>query len=216
MNGRSVMYNWMSHWGYGGDGTVTREGYTISYKELNADDIANSFASNVAGLPPGFVTFFKFCFADFNGSNLAQREKEVGQVIATAKARQLKLMIGNALPVRKEDGSAQMVREYRDYNVFLTRQAASNPDVWVYDFYGVLAGGDGFLKPEYQTEDSHPNDKAYQVLDQSFFPLLQRVFAGQALGRQGSSINARTALCFKTGARPTTLRIADSFVSSRE
>jgi hypothetical protein len=191
MNGRSVMYNWMSHWGFSGEGAVKRNGYTIAYKELDANDIAPSFANNVSGLAPSSVTFFKFCFADFDGSNLATRQKEVEQVIATAKGRQLKLIIGNALPVRKEDGSPEMVQEYRKYNAFLDRQAASNQDVWVYDFYGVLAGPDGFLKPEYQTEDSHPNEKAYAVLDQSLFPLLDKVFAGQ--GQSSSPNRAHSA-----------------------
>jgi hypothetical protein len=169
MNGRSVMYNWMSYWGFSGEGAVKRNGYTIAYKELDGNDIAPSFASNM------------------DGSNLAAREKEIEQVIATAKARQLKLIIGNALPVRREEGSPEMLAEYRKYNAFLEQQAASNPDVWVYDFYGVLAGSDGFLKPEYQTEDSHPNERAYAVLDQSLFPLLDKVFAGQGQSGQTTS-----------------------------
>jgi hypothetical protein len=49
----------------------------------------------------------------------------------------------------------------------------------VYDFNGVLAGTDGYLKPEYATEDSHPNDAAYTALDAAFFPLLSDVFAGK-------------------------------------
>ena len=187
MNGRSVMYNWMSYWGFSGEGAVRQNGYSIAYKELNADDIAPSFADNVSGLAPSSVTFFKLCFADFDGSNLAAREKEIEQVIASAKARQLKLIIGNALPVRREEGSPEMLAEYRKYNAFLDAQAASNPDVRVYDFYGVLAGADGFLKPEYQTEDSHPNERAYAVLDQSLFPLLDNVFAGQRQGGQAPS-----------------------------
>jgi lysophospholipase L1-like esterase len=177
----------MSYWGFSGEGAVKRNGYTIAYKELDGNDIAPSFASNMDGLAPGSVTFFKLCFADFDGSNLAAREKEIEQVIATAKARQLKLIIGNALPVRREEGSPEMLAEYRKYNAFLEQQAASNPDVWVYDFYGVLAGSDGFLKPEYQTEDSHPNERAYAVLDQSLFPLLDKVFAGQGQSGQTTS-----------------------------
>ena len=149
MNGRLVMSNWMKHWGSVGREPVKRDGYTLTYAELDANDIAPSFARNVSGLAPTSMTFFKFCFADFDGSNLSTREKEVEQVIATAKARQLKLIIGNALPVRRQDGSPEMLQEYRKYDAFLAAKAGG--DVWVYDFYGVLAGGDGFLKPEYQT-----------------------------------------------------------------
>jgi hypothetical protein len=85
-----VMSNWMKHWGSVGREPVKRDGYTLTYAELDANDIAPSFARNVSGLAPTSMTFFKFCFADFDGSNLSTREKEVEQVIATAKARQLK------------------------------------------------------------------------------------------------------------------------------
>lgn len=194
INGRSVAYNWMSHWGYVGEGTVKQNGYLLDYKELDANDIAGSFANNVSGLEPGSVAFFKFCFADFDGSNLATREKEVEQVIATAAEKQLKLIIGNALPVRAEEGNPEMVREYKKYNEFLAQKAATTPNLWVYDFYGVLVGPDGFLKLEYQTEDSHPNDQAYAVLDQSFFPLLDQVFAG----KQGSSSHSAVETASET------------------
>jgi hypothetical protein len=178
MNGRSVMQGWMQHWGFAWEGPVEKNGYSLDYKELNADDMAGSFSDNVSGLQAGSVTFFKFCFADFDGSNLGKLEKTVNDVIDTAKAKGLKLIIGNALPVRKQDGSGEFVSEYKKYNAFLDQKAAENPgSVCVYDFYGILAGSDGFLKPEYQTEDSHPNDGAYTALDGTFFPLLGQVFS---------------------------------------
>ena len=62
------------------------------------------------------------------------------------------IVIGNALPVQRQDGNPEMLKEYKQYNAFLEQKAASNPDLWVYDFYGVLAGPDGFLKQEYQVE----------------------------------------------------------------
>lgn len=178
MNGRSVMQGWMSHWGYEGEKPVSRNGYLLDYKELNGGSIPSSFADNVGGLAPGSVAFFKFCFVDFNGSNLAQRKSELQQVLDTAHQKGLKLVVGNALPVRKQDGSPEIVAEEKQFNNFLASKAAGDPAVWVYDFNGVLAGPDGYLKPEYQTEDSHPNDAAYAALDQSFFPLLSGVFAG--------------------------------------
>jgi hypothetical protein len=179
MNGRSVMEGWMKHWGFTWEGPVEKNGYFLDYKELDGNDIAPSFVNNTEGLAPGSVTFFKFCFVDFDGSNLSQRENEVDKVIQTARERELKLIIGNALPVRKSDGNPDMLDEYRKYNTFLQQKAQENQDVWIYDFYGVLAGPDGWLKPEYQTEDSHPNEKAYSALDPSFFDLLSSVFAGK-------------------------------------
>jgi len=168
----------MQHWGYQGSGTVKKNGYVIAYKELDGNSIPSSFAKNVAGLAPGSVAFFKFCFVDFDGSNLARRERELDQVLATASAKGLRLVVGNALPVRKEDGNPQIVAEEKKFDEYLSQKASADPNVWVFDFNGVLAGDDGYLKPEYQTADSHPNEAAYDTLDQTFFPLLARVLAG--------------------------------------
>jgi len=179
MNGRSVGELWMKHWGFVWDGPVSKEGYFLDYKALDADNIPSSFSGNVEGLVPGSVVFFKFCFADFDGSNLSQREHELEQVLATAKEKGLKLIVGNALPVRKQDGTPEIVSEERKFDAFLAAKAASVSDVWVYDMNSVLAGGDGFLKPEYASEDSHPNDAAFTALDVTFFPLLADVFAGK-------------------------------------
>lgn len=177
MNGRSVMQGWMSHLGDLGEGRAAWGGYDLRYGELDGGNIVESFTSNVAELDAGSVVFFKFCFVDFDGSNLQERRREVEELVRVAGERRLRLIIGNALPVIEEDGSEGMLAEYRAFNAFLVEKEAQNPGaVWVYDFYGVLAGDDGWLKPEYRTEDSHPNDDAYMELDETFFPLLDRVF----------------------------------------
>jgi hypothetical protein len=177
MNGRSVMYNWMKHWGCQGEGTVKKNGYTFDYKELDASELGNmsgSFASNTEGLPPGSIVFYKFCFADFSGDNLKALQDIVGKVVATAKERGFKLIVGNALPVRKQDGTPEMLKEYSAYNTWL--EAKSKTDGFtVFDQYSVLAGSDGYLNPSYETEDSHPNGEAYDAMDAKFFPLLNSI-----------------------------------------
>jgi hypothetical protein len=184
MNGRSVMEGWMKHWGFTREGPVEKNGYSLVYKELDASDLDNlpgSFAQNVEGLAPGSLAFFKFCFVDFQGDNLDRLEGIIDRVEQTAHERGLRLILGNALPVREQDGSPELVDEYRRYNAFLEATAgdAGNAGkVWVYDLYGVLAGPDGFLKPEFQTEDSHPNESAYRALDATFFPLLEKTNEG--------------------------------------
>ena len=180
MNGRSVMGGWMEHWGYDWSGPVEENGYFIDYKELDAselDNMSSSFAANVEGLPSGSVVFFKFCFADFYSDNLGDLERIVDSVVETAREKGLRLIIGNALPVRKQDGSAAQVSEYKKYNAYLGRIAGENPQAWVYDFYGVLSGADGFLQPGYDVGDSHLNSDAYRALDATFFPLLERVYS---------------------------------------
>lgn len=180
MNGRSVMGGWFEHWGYDWEGPVSRDGYLLEYRELDADlsSIAESFERNVDGSQPGSVVFFKFCFADFWGDNSAQLKGVIDEVIGSAADRGLRLIIGNALPVREEDGSTGLVSQYHDYNEFLVQRASESPDVFVYDFYGILAGSDGFLKHEYDVGDSHLNESAYSALDGTFFPLLERASGG--------------------------------------
>jgi len=157
-----------------------KNGYVFSYGELDGENIASSFADITEGLPPGSVVFFKFCFVDFDGSNLARRERELDEVVATARSRDLRLVVGNALPVRKQDGNVRIVAEDREFNRLVERAASENPGVWVLDLNGILAGDDGFLEPGYQTGDSHPNDRAYSAIDRAFFPLLDAVFEGAA------------------------------------
>lgn len=178
MNGRSVMEGWMSYWGYDWEGPVTVNGYSLDYKELDSDlsNIADSFAENVDGLPEGSVVFFKFCFADFFGDNLSQLEAIIDGVVQTAADRNLKLIIGNALPMHEQDNSQEYITEYEDYNSYLEETAAGHDNVWVFDFYGVLAGEDGFLKPDFDTGDSHLNEDAYSALDPGFFVLLDGIF----------------------------------------
>lgn len=177
MNGRSVMAGWMEHWGYDWEGPVEKDGYYLDYKELDADlsQIAGSFRENVEGLPEGSVTFFKFCFADFYGDNLSELEGLADEVIGIARENSLRLILGNALPMGKRDAPSGVVSEYEGYNSYLEEKASAG-DVWVYDFYGVLAGPDGYLKPEYDVGDSHLNDSAYSTLDETFFGLLDSIY----------------------------------------
>ena len=176
MNGRSVMEGWMDSWGYDWEGPVEKDGYLLDYKALNDDlsQIASSFRENVEGLSEGSVTFFKFCFVDFYGDNLSQLEGIIDEVIGIARENGLRLILGNALPVRKADAPSGVVSEYQGYNSYLLDKSAED-SVWVYDFYGVLAGSDGFLKPEYDVGDSHLNAAAYSALDKTFFPLLDTI-----------------------------------------
>ena len=177
VNGRSVMGAWMEHWGYDWGGPVEKKGYSLDYRELDGSALPSSFAENVNGLEPGSVVFFKFCFVDFDGSNLAARETEIEEVVDTARELGLKLIIGNALPMHEADSDPSLLREYRDFNAFIEETAEANPDVRVFDFYEVLAGIDGWLKPEYDVGDSHLNEEAYGALDPKFFALLEEVFA---------------------------------------
>ena len=183
MCGRSVMENWFYHWGWGGDDshTVSRDGYTLQHgRSLEGpDDMARIFSEICDSVPSGTnpVMFFKFCFADFYGDNLAQLQGIANQVIQTAQNQGLRLIIGNALPVVAAETTPELVTEHRAYNAWLTRRASETSNAWIYDMYGVLSNSAGALKPEYQTSDSHPNDAGYDALDATYFPFLDSVFS---------------------------------------
>ncbi len=180
MCGRSVMGDWFQHWGWDWEGDVQKEGYTLRYGELDADlsNIADSFRAIVDEIPEGEspVVFFKFCFVDF-GDNLSQLEEIIGEVVEIASERGHKLVIGNALPVNAESTESELVDLHRDYNSFLEGVAAENQgSVYIFNFYGSLTDSSGELKTQYDVGDSHLTDEAYEVLDKTFFPLLDRVF----------------------------------------
>ena len=178
MNGRSVMNSWFDYWG---GNPVERNGYTLHYMELDGDlgNIFNTFADNVSGLSANTVVFFKFCFVDFYGDNLAQLQNIVEQVIETSQSVGLRLIIGNALPRINGETDAALVTEHNAYNSWLQGKASANSSVWIYDFYSILSDGSGNLRAEYSVDpgsDSHLNESAYAALDPSFFNLLDQIF----------------------------------------
>jgi hypothetical protein len=187
MLGRSVMWGWFKHWGW--DGTpeslpIEKNGYALTYREIaTPPDIAASATGFMDEVPQGTIVFFKFCFDDFPGaeeaaSRFEEQKDWIETVAAKAQARNLPLIIGNALPKVAMSTDPTLVAEHREFNAWLEQFAGnSGGAVHVYDLYGILAGPDGALKAEYATssDDSHPNDEGYAALDPSLFQLLGQV-----------------------------------------
>ncbi len=183
MLGRSVMGAWFSHWGYDGTNPVVRDGLSLTYREVEGPDgIARSASEAIAGAEPGSTVFFKFCFVDFTGSDdqsardeLERNEGFVREVVAAAEKRGVSLIIGNALPQVASQSNSSLVREHRAYNAWLDKLASEHSGtVRVFDEYSVLAGANGALRPDFASapDDAHPNDKAYDALDEAFFAFM--------------------------------------------
>ena len=60
---------------------------------------------------------------------------------------------------------------------------AGHPNVFVFDFFGLLAGDDDFLRPEYRVDeyDAHPNERANREIGPRFV-----AFIGQAIQSYGA------------------------------
>jgi len=87
------------------------------------------------------------------------------------------MIAGNALPQVANATDQWLVWNHRQYNQRLLALAAQHPDTLrVFDLYSVLADSSGNLKAAHATgtDDSHPNEAGYAVLDSAFFPFLEQ------------------------------------------
>lgn len=189
MMGRSVMAGWFAHWTDGsGEQTVGRKGFVLRQVEIDTPpEIANSVERHLgASQAKGTVVFFKFCFDDFAGSSkeeastsLSEKKRYVESVYRGVVAkRDLKLIVGNALPRVKVYTDPWLVWHHRLFNSWLREFAERDAaKVYVFDQYRVLADEKGNLRAEYALgrEDSHLNDRAYSALDGPFDELLGRL-----------------------------------------
>lgn len=72
------------------------------------------------------------------------------------------------------DNDAARARQFVDWvkNDFLTEDAQSHPNIYIFDFFGNAAGVDNYLKYEYEighaNSDSHPNTLANQTIGPIF------------------------------------------------
>ncbi|MFA5866829.1 MAG: hypothetical protein WC891_02565 [Actinomycetota bacterium] len=188
MLGRSVMNGWFTHWTGDSSQPYNKEGFSLYYREIDGpDSIMDSVQSRVEEDGGGAgIVFFKLCFVDFNGddrdsarSNLKRNQAYAQKAYDVMVARAgKKLVIGNALPQVKGATTYDLVWNHREYNKWLNDFAAAHSgQVWIFDQYGILADGSGYLKSGYETsaDDSHPNDAGYSAMDGPFFDLLKSV-----------------------------------------
>jgi hypothetical protein len=185
MFGRSVMAGWFTYWGASTDSSFQKQGYTLEYHELNSPpDIVSSFNEQINKLSSTEkpIIFFKLCFVDFAGGskeeaeeNLAQNKKYIEEVYNITHSKDLKLIIGNALPQVSANSTDYLKWNHEAYNQWLQEFAAKHSnDLTVFNMYDILKDTSGNLKPEYTNDqtDSHPNDAGYNALDGPFFSLI--------------------------------------------
>ena len=130
---------------------------------------------------------FKFCFVDFGDKSITTREKAdkrfdemislTKKVHKLASEREMKLILGNSLPTLKPGPFSLELR--RKYNDWVDEYEKGNEDVVEIDLFGTLADNNGRLNEEYSINlgdlDSHPNMKAFELLEEQLFHKIQQI-----------------------------------------
>jgi len=181
--GRSVMTDWVAHWGGDASRPATWEGFMIAFREIEGPPgIADSAAAAIAEAPAGSTVLFKFCFVDFNGGDFAGELdtylEYCTRVADAAEAAGIRLILGTALPKVAGETTPELVAEHREFGrreeALAAERRAAGQDVAVLDLKAVLADDDGALVRRYavSADDSHLSDAAYDALDEALLPLL--------------------------------------------
>jgi hypothetical protein len=181
--GRSVMTGWVEYWGGSSSESVVWEGRTVVFREVEGPPgIADSAIDAMSEVPSGSTVLFKFCFVDFNGGD-CEGELEgllgyVEEVADEANARDVRLIVGTALPKVKAETTPELVTEHEEFarrlEGLVAQRREAGEDIAVLDLNEVLADGSGALRTNYAVsrDDSHLNEKAYDALDTALLAVL--------------------------------------------
>lgn len=197
MLGRSVMEEWFVHWGWDWDDNhpVVQDRFTLYHRYVEGPDggagvMVNSVRDIVNNIPSGQnpIVFFKFCFVDFMDTSQSEaqtnltRNKGIVEDVYDIVVRDngYQLIVGNALPVPSAWIDQYMVWNQTEYNKWLLTLQSQHPgEVFIFDFYGILADANGAIKDEYtdgEPDDAHLNETGYNALDTPFFNFLESNF----------------------------------------
>ncbi|HUS70015.1 MAG TPA: carbohydrate binding domain-containing protein [Anaerolineae bacterium] len=87
------------------------------------------------------------------------------------------------VPANSSPDAAARARSFANW-VQSDEYLSGHPNVFVFDFFGLLAGGDNFLKAEYRTDqsDAHPNELANRTIGPLFVEFLDRAIRSYSGG----------------------------------
>jgi len=124
--------------------------------------------------------FFKFCFVDFpvktkeeQQQRLADLQKTVVEIYKICSENNTKLIIGNALPLPSPNEYTLNLQQ--EYNHWLEEFAMSRENILIFDLYTPLTDEKGRFKMNLAraSDDHHPGEKAFAMLDKSLFPQVE-------------------------------------------
>jgi hypothetical protein len=197
-------YEFYDH-GYNGDGLVLADGtwtgtnFDVPDDNTNPDGYAAIFAQPLND-PPGNtfsylmqydVIVFKSCFPVSNIGDNAQLEEYKSYYLSIRERMDQypdKMFVivtqPPEIPADSSPDAAARARAFADW-LSSDEYVSGHANVFVYDFFGQLAGSDNFLRAEYRTDesDAHPNELANHTIGPLFVAFLDeaiRSFGGGA------------------------------------
>ncbi len=198
-------YEFYDH-GYNGDGLRLADGsyngmnFNVPDDNTDPDGFARIFAQPLHDPPDNTFSYlmqydviiFKSCFPVSNiGSDeqLAEYQSHYLSIRDRMDQYPNKLFIIVTQPPqvpgssdRQESQRARAFSQWLQSDDYL----AGHPNVFVFDFFDLLAGSDDFLRPEYRVDDydAHPNERANEEIGPLFVDLIDQAiqvyFGGQA------------------------------------
>lgn len=171
------------------------ENYPYDYWNLWVNGACNSANPNIECMNTMTqnhdIIIFKHCFpgadvlADTGTPNVSFSEKTLGNYKLQYRALRAmmdgypnrKFIVWTLTPLHRLATSAEnaaRARQFVDWvkNSFLSEDGHSHPNIYIFDFWGLIAGSDNFLKYEYEGShtgnDSHPNALANQTVGPIF------------------------------------------------
>jgi hypothetical protein len=198
-------YEFFDH-GYNDEGLRLADGmyagidYDVPGDNTDPDGFADIFAQPLHDPPDNTfshlmqydVIAFKSCFPVSNiGSDdqLAEYQSYYRAIRDRMDRHPEKLFVivtqPPQVPANSDAGEAARARTFVDW-LQSDEYLSGHPNVFVFDFFDLLAGSDGFLRPEYRIDehDAHPNERANREIGPLFVSFVDQAIRSYGAGGQ--------------------------------
>ena len=197
-------YEFYDH-GYNGeglrlaDGTFAGTNFDVPGDNTDPDGFAAIFAQALHNPPDNTFSYlmqydviaFKSCFPVSNigdDGQLAAYQSHYRSIRDRMDQYPDKLFIivtqPPQVPANSDPAEAARARAFANW-LQSPEYLAGHPNVVVFDFFGALAGGDNFLRPEYRVDeyDAHPNERANREIGPSFVAFIDQAIRSTGAGQ---------------------------------
>jgi hypothetical protein len=170
------------------DGTWTGTNFDVPDDNTDPDGYAAIFAQPLHDPPDNTFSYlmqydliaFKSCFPVSNIESDAQLEQYRADYLSIRSRmdqypEKIFVIVTQPpeLPAESSPDAAARARSFANW-LQSDEYLSGHPNVFVFDFFGLLAGGDDFLRPEYRSDeyDAHPNELANRTIGPLFVEFL--------------------------------------------